>query len=208
MTSPLRSVNVDHVNRLMEAVRIGGGFKMEKFLRVASDIGGYVPETDPRYQPDGRAGTPDDIERFEWVARWLGLKDPGGRSPVRSRQAPVHASRYHAGASVGRPGGNPRRGAGETGYLGQERSGVGPGASRMAAKNHKPAGGRTMNMNMYVYRVAEKQDSGSPGEPGEPFEAFNLSEAKRISTRRQELKERILRSIAEINEAPVVRRPE
>ena len=76
MTSPLRSVNVDHVNRLMEAVRIGGGFKMEKFLRVASDIGGYVPETDPRYQPDGRAGTPDDIERFEWVARWLGLKDP------------------------------------------------------------------------------------------------------------------------------------
>ena len=49
---------------------------MEKFLRVASDIGGYVPETDPRYQPDGRAGTPDDIERFEWVARWLGLKDP------------------------------------------------------------------------------------------------------------------------------------
>ena len=65
-----------------------------------------------------------------------------------------------------------------------------------------------MNMNMYVYRVAEKQDSGSPGEPGEPFEAFNLSEAKRISTRRQELKERILRSIAEINEAPVVRRPE
>ena len=76
MTSPLRSVNVDHVNRLMEAVRIGGGFKMEKFLRVASDIGEYVPETDPRYQPDGRAGASDDIERFEWVARWLGLKDP------------------------------------------------------------------------------------------------------------------------------------
>ena len=24
-----------------------------------------------------------------------------------------------------------------------------------------------MNMNMYVYRVAEKQDSGSAGEPGE-----------------------------------------
>ena len=76
MTSPVRSVNADHVNRLMEAVRIGGGFKMEKLLRVASDIGGYVPETDPRYKPDGRAGASDDIERFEWVARWLGLKDP------------------------------------------------------------------------------------------------------------------------------------
>ena len=24
-----------------------------------------------------------------------------------------------------------------------------------------------MNMNMYVYRVTEKQDSESPGEPGE-----------------------------------------
>ena len=32
MTSPVRSVNVDHVNWLMEAVRIGGGFKMEKLL--------------------------------------------------------------------------------------------------------------------------------------------------------------------------------
>ena len=40
-----------------------------------------------------------------------------------------------------------------------------------------------MNMDMYVYRVTEKQDSESGGEPGEPFEAFNLSEAKRISTR-------------------------
>ena len=76
MTSPLRSVNVDHVNRLMEAVRIGGEFEMEKFLRVASDIGGYTPETDPRYQPDGRVGTSDEIERLEWVSRWLGLKDP------------------------------------------------------------------------------------------------------------------------------------
>ena len=76
MTSPVRSVNVDHVNRLMEAVRIGGGFNMEKFLRVASDIGGYVPETDPRYKPDGRAGASGDIERFEWVSRWLGLKEP------------------------------------------------------------------------------------------------------------------------------------
>ena len=45
-----------------------------------------------------------------------------------------------------------------------------------------------MNMDMYVYRVAEKQDSESSGEPGEPFKAFNLSEAKRISTRRQKVK--------------------
>ena len=56
MTSPVQSVNVDHVNRLMEAVRIGGELDMEKFLRVASDIGGYTPETDSRYKPDGRAG--------------------------------------------------------------------------------------------------------------------------------------------------------
>ena len=76
MTSPLRSVNVAHVNRLMEAIRIGGEFKMGKFLRVASDIGGYVPGTDPHYQPDGRPGESEDIERFEWVSRWLGLKDP------------------------------------------------------------------------------------------------------------------------------------
>ena len=76
MTSPLRSVNVDHVNRLMEAVRAGGRLKMEKFLRVASDIGGYTPETDLRYQPDGLPGESDYIERLEWVARWMGLKDP------------------------------------------------------------------------------------------------------------------------------------
>ena len=76
MTSPVRSVNVDHVNRLMEAVRIGGEFEMDKFLRVASDIGGYVPETDPHYKPDGRAGASDEIEKFEWVSRWLGLKEP------------------------------------------------------------------------------------------------------------------------------------
>ena len=49
-----------------------------------------------------------------------------------------------------------------------------------------------MNMNMYVYRVTEKQDSESPGEPGQPFEAFNLSEAKRISTRRQKIKGSVL----------------
>ena len=45
-----------------------------------------------------------------------------------------------------------------------------------------------MNMNMYVYRVAEKPDSESASEPGEPFEAFTLSEAKRISTRRRRLR--------------------
>ena len=49
-----------------------------------------------------------------------------------------------------------------------------------------------MNMDMYVYRVTEKQDSESVGEPGEPFEAFNLSEAKRISTRRQKAKGSVL----------------
>ena len=76
MTSPLRSVNVDPVNQLMEAVRIGGEFELEKFLRVASDIGGYTPETDPYYPPDGLPGASDEIERLEWVARWLGLKDP------------------------------------------------------------------------------------------------------------------------------------
>ena len=36
----------------------------------------------------------------------------------------------------------------------------------MAAKNHEPIGGRTMNMNMYVYRVTEKQDSENAAEPG------------------------------------------
>ena len=49
-----------------------------------------------------------------------------------------------------------------------------------------------MNMNMYVYRMTEKPDSESAGEPGEPFEAFNLSEAKRISTRRQKVKGSVL----------------
>ena len=38
----------------------------------------------------------------------------------------------------------------------------------------------------------EKKDSESPGEPGEPFEAFKLSEAKRISTRRQKVKGSVL----------------
>ena len=76
VTSSVRSVNADHVNRLVEAIRIGGGLDLEKFLRVASDIGGYTPETDLRYKSDGRAGESDDIERFEWVFRWLGLKEP------------------------------------------------------------------------------------------------------------------------------------
>ena len=49
---------------------------MEKFLRVASDIGGYTPETDSRYKTNGLPGAADEIERFEWVSRWLGLKDP------------------------------------------------------------------------------------------------------------------------------------
>ena len=49
-----------------------------------------------------------------------------------------------------------------------------------------------MNMNMYVYRMTEKPDSESADETGEPFEAFNLSEAKRISTRRQQVKGSVL----------------
>ena len=76
MTASVRSVNVDNVKRLMGAVRIGDGFDMEKILRAASDIGGYTPERNPRYEPDGRKEASDDIERFEWVARWLGLKEP------------------------------------------------------------------------------------------------------------------------------------
>ena len=76
MTSSARSVNGDHVNRLAEAVRTGGELNIGKFLRVASYIGGYTPETDPRYPPDGGTDETDDIERFQWVSRWLGLKEP------------------------------------------------------------------------------------------------------------------------------------
>ena len=76
MTASVRRVNVDSVSRLVEAVRIADGFDMEKILRAASDIDGYVPQTNPRYKPDGREEASDDIERFEWVARWLGLKEP------------------------------------------------------------------------------------------------------------------------------------
>ena len=98
MTSPVRSVNVDHVNWLMEAVRIGGGFKMEKLLRVASDIGGYTPDTDSRYQPNGLPGKSDDIERLEWVSRWLGLKDPEAEVLFdlgRPRYTPSGITREH-----------------------------------------------------------------------------------------------------------------
>ena len=76
MTASVRRVNVDSVSRLVEAVRIADGFDMDKILRAASDIGGYVPQTNPRYESDGRKESSDDIERFEWVARWLGLKEP------------------------------------------------------------------------------------------------------------------------------------
>ena len=51
----------------MEVIRIGGGFEMEKFLRVASDIGGYTPETDSRYQLYGgreRLTRPRDSSGF------------------------------------------------------------------------------------------------------------------------------------------------
>ena len=40
MVASVRSVNLDNVKRLVEAVRIGDGFDMEKILRAASDIGG------------------------------------------------------------------------------------------------------------------------------------------------------------------------
>ena len=76
MVASVRSVNVDNVKRLVEAVRIGDGFDMDKILRAASDIGGYASETNPRYEADDRAVESDDIERFEWVARWMGLKEP------------------------------------------------------------------------------------------------------------------------------------
>ena len=47
-------------------------------------------------------------------------------------------------------------------------------------------------LNGYVFRVTEKKDPGNTAEPGEPFEAFNLSEVKRISTRRQKVKGSVL----------------
>ena len=76
VAASVRSVNVDNVKRLVDAVRIADGFDMDKILRAASDIGGYAPETNARYEPDGREEASADIERFEWTARWLGLKEP------------------------------------------------------------------------------------------------------------------------------------
>ena len=49
-----------------------------------------------------------------------------------------------------------------------------------------------MSLNMLVYRVTEKQDVAGPGETGDPFEAFNVSAAKRIATRRQQVKGTVL----------------
>ena len=63
-------------NNLVDHYRTGEGFDMGKILRAASDIDGYAPETNPRYEPDGRKEASDDIARFEWVARWVGLKEP------------------------------------------------------------------------------------------------------------------------------------
>ena len=76
VTSSARSMKVDNVNRLIEAVRSWDAFDMEKMLRVASDIAGYEPETDRRYRLAGRAGESEDIERLEWASRWLGLTEP------------------------------------------------------------------------------------------------------------------------------------
>ena len=47
-------------------------------------------------------------------------------------------------------------------------------------------------LNGNWYRMTEKQDLESPSEPGIEFEAFNISEAKRISTRRQKVKGTVL----------------
>ena len=47
-------------------------------------------------------------------------------------------------------------------------------------------------LNGNWYRMIEKQDLESPSEPGIEFEAFNISEAKRISTRRQKVKGTVL----------------
>ena len=76
MSLLIPSVNVDHVHRLMGAVRVRGEPEMEGFLRVASDIIGYVPELNPRHQPHRRAGASNDIERIEWGSRWLSLREP------------------------------------------------------------------------------------------------------------------------------------
>ena len=97
MTASVRSVNVDSVNRLVEAIRIADGFDMEKILRAASDIGGYAPETDPRYEPNCRAEEPDDSERFACVSRWLGLKEPEAEVlfNLGGQYAPSEITREH-----------------------------------------------------------------------------------------------------------------
>ena len=47
-------------------------------------------------------------------------------------------------------------------------------------------------LNGNWYRMTEKKEMESPSEPGIEFEAFNISEAKRISTRRQKVKGTVL----------------
>ena len=47
-------------------------------------------------------------------------------------------------------------------------------------------------LNGNWYRMTEKQELESSSEPGIEFEAFNISEAKRISTRRQKVKGTVL----------------
>ena len=90
MTASVRSVNLDNVKRLVEAVRIGDGFDMDKILRAASDIGGYAPETDPRYEPDCRKGV---LVHIGWP------RSPHRRRALRVlslRQSCLHQNRYAA----------------------------------------------------------------------------------------------------------------
>ncbi len=47
-------------------------------------------------------------------------------------------------------------------------------------------------LNGSWYRMTEKQELERRSEPGIEFEAFNISEAKRISTRRQKVKGSVL----------------
>ena len=77
-------------------------------------------------------------------------------------------------------------------FGGRQESHPGPGTVRPAPKSGKSTSGRTMSLNMLVYRVTEKKDSASPGETGDPFEAFNVSAAKRIATRQQKVKGTVL----------------
>ena len=90
MTSPVQSVNVDHVNRLMEAVRIGGELDMEEFLRVASDIGGYVPGTDSRLPVSRGSIYWPSWRQFAKVSRWIGIS---GSGTIRSGTGRLSACR-------------------------------------------------------------------------------------------------------------------